>query len=106
MKQGQKWLLGIMLFSVIITLVMVQFMPDQIPVHYNATGVITRMGNKYESLIWPGIIVLMGGLFLFGTKHLKRSSDSGTKYLCVVGVGVELLFLSIGMYYMIRAVGF
>ena len=106
MKQGQKLLLGVMLLSVVITVILLQFMPDQIPAHYNAAGAITRMGTKYESLIWPGLIVVIGGLFLLGTERLRRSLNNEMKYLYAVGAGVELLFLALGVFYMIRAIGF
>ena len=64
MKHGRKWILGIIVLSVIVTVVLMQFMPDQIPAHYNSAGVVDRMGSKYESLIWPATTALMGGFFL------------------------------------------
>ena len=102
MKHGRKWILGIIVLSVIVTVVLMQFMPDQIPAHYNSAGVVDRMGSKYESLIWPATTAFMGGFFLFMTKVVKTSSEK--KVLHIVGIVMELFFVALGVYFMAKSI--
>ncbi len=102
MKHGRKWILGIIVLSVIVTVVLMQFMPDQIPAHYNSAGVVDRMGSKYESLIWPATTTFMGGFFLLMTRFVKTASEK--KVLHIVGVVMELFFIALGVYFMIKSI--
>ena len=45
------WLISSL--PLVITAVALQFMPDTVPLHYNAAGEIDRWGSKYESLLFP-----------------------------------------------------
>ena len=102
MKHGRKWILGIIVLSVIVTVVLMQFMPDQIPAHYNSAGVVDRMGSKYESLIWPATTALMGGFFLLMTRFVKTASEK--KVLHIVSIVIEFLFVALGVYFMIKSI--
>ena len=102
MKHGCKWILGIIVLSVIVTVVLMQFMPDQIPAHYNSAGVVDRMGSKYESLIWPATTAFMGGFFLLMTRFVKTASEK--KVLHIVGIVMELFFIALGVYFMIKSI--
>ena len=102
MKHGRKWILGIIVLSVIVTVVLMQFMPDQIPAHYNSAGVVDRMGSKYESLIWPATTAFMGGFFLLMTRFVKTASEK--KVLHIVGIVMELFFIALGVYFMIKSI--
>ena len=51
------WIISVCTF--VITILVIQFMPDMVPMHYNAAGIIDRWGSKYENLIFPGLIFLM-----------------------------------------------
>ena len=51
------WIISICTFM--ITILVIQFMPDMVPMHYNAAGKIDRWGSKYENLIFPGLIFVM-----------------------------------------------
>lgn len=102
MKHGRKWILGIIVLSVIVTVVLMQFMPDQIPAHYNSAGVVDRMGSKYESLIWPATTAFMGGFFLLMTAVCKTPAEK--KVLHMVSIVIELLFVALGVYFMIKSI--
>ena len=52
------------------------FLPDSIPVHYNAAGAADRWGSKYEMLIFPGLLLPYGALWL-GTCRMFRGRSSG-----------------------------
>ena len=102
MKHGRKWILGGIILSVIVTIVLIQFMPDQIPAHYNAAGAVDRMGSKYESLIWPVTTALMGGFFLLMTRFVKSTSEK--KILHITGIVIELFFIALGVYFMAKSI--
>ncbi len=102
MKHGCKWILGMIVLSVIVTVVLMQFMPDRIPAHYNSAGVVDRMGTKYESLLWPATTALMGGFFLLMTRFVKTASEK--KVLHIVGIVMELFFVALGIYFMAKSI--
>ncbi len=86
------------------TAIVLQFMPDQVPMHYDFEGNIDRWGSKYEELIFPVIILAM---LLFWTlfisyyeKKAIRETDekesagasSNAKVLGIVGVCMAAMF--------------
>lgn len=77
MKTKILWILT--LLPIFITLIAIQFMPDIIPAHYDAMGNIDRWGSKYESFIFPAIIVVCTvhwSLFLrYYSKKQATSTD-------------------------------
>lgn len=103
MKKGRFIILALILLSFVMTAVFLMLMPDQVPVHYNAAGVVDRIGSKYESFIWPAVTALMGGFFLLMAKFQKGGS-SGEKVLHVSGICVLLLFNALGAYFMYRSI--
>ena len=102
MKRGRKWILGIIVLSVIVTVVLMQFMPDQIPAHYNSAGVVDRMGSKYESLLWPATTAFMGGFFLLMTRFVKTASEK--KVLHIISIVIELFFVVQVVYFMVKSI--
>lgn len=69
MKKFKTTMYVLMVVSVLITVVLLAFMPDMIPAHYNIQGEVDRFGSKYESLIFPITTIGMGWFFL-GTQKL------------------------------------
>lgn len=71
------WIISVCTFM--ITVFVIQFMPDVVPMHYNVTGEIDRWGSKYENLIFPGLIFLMAlfwHMFIkFFDKKAMNASD-------------------------------
>lgn len=43
-----------------VTLIWLQFLPDQVPLHYDYAGSIDRWGSKWENLLLPGVVLVMG----------------------------------------------
>ena len=86
------------------TAIVLQFMPDQVPMHYDAVGNIDRWGSKYENLIFPVIILAMSlfwTLFIrYYEKQAHRSVDekesagakSNAKVLGIVGLCMAAMF--------------
>lgn len=86
------------------TAIVLQFMPDQVPMHYDAVGNIDRWGSKYENLIFPVIILAMSlfwTLFIrYYEKKALRAVDekesagarSNAKVLGIVGLCMAAMF--------------
>lgn len=75
------WLISI--FSLIFTAVVLQFMPDLVPMHYNILGEIDRWGSKYENLLLP-IFILAFSLFwhLFISYYEKKAARTSVEKEC------------------------
>lgn len=86
------------------TAIVLQFMPDRVPMHYDMAGNIDRWGSKSENLIFPIIILAMSlfwTLFIrFYEKKAVNVSDekegaaarSNAKVLGIVGVSMAAMF--------------
>lgn len=83
--------------------------PDTIPVHYNAAMEVTRMGSKFEFIIFPIISAGMGAVFLFLAKQARTKKLQGgalvEKIFLITAVGEVLLFHGIGLFAMRLALG-
>ncbi len=79
-------------------------MEDKIPLHYNAVGNIDRWGSKYESFVFPAIIIivtLFWGLFLryFKKKQITETDEKAVnearmneKVIYLIALGMALMF--------------
>lgn len=96
------WIISI--FSIIMTAVAVQFMPDLVPMHYNFEGEIDRWGSKYENFIFPAIII---GFALFWQilimyyekkaskaqeEKIRLESISNAKILKISAISMAVMF--------------
>ncbi len=61
----KKLFYTLMFLPLIVSMIALIFLPDLIPVHYNIKNEIDRWGSKYEILIIPIIIILLGHFLLF-----------------------------------------
>ncbi len=90
-------------FSLAGTALVLPFMPDTVPMHYDMAGNIDRWGSKYENLIFPLLILLMSlimALFLryFDKKALgaaeekeRAEAQSNLRVVAVTGVLVAAM---------------
>lgn len=111
MKKFKTTICLLMLLSVVITAVMLQFMPDTVPAHYNAAGEVDRLGSKYESFIFPAATVLMGLFFLLMDKvvsHYGNEKDrkSGTKAVGICGIITVLYFIGMSIFFMGKGIAY
>lgn len=60
------------LLPLAMTLIWLQFLPERIPAHYNFAGEIDRWGSKWECLLLPGVVLVMGLIFLLVDAGLAR----------------------------------
>lgn len=89
---------------VIVTSIVLQFLPDVIPMHHDIEGNIDRWGSKTESFIFP-IVILVITLFWHlliyffekkaenaGTEKAQMEARNNVKVLCIVGIVQALMF--------------
>ena len=86
------------------TAIVLQFMPDQVPMHYDAVGNIDRWGSKYENLIFPVIILAMSLFWTLFIKYYEKKAlreidgkesagaSSNAKVLGIVGLCMAAMF--------------
>ncbi len=96
------WIISI--FSIVMTAVAVQFMPDLVPMHYNFEGEIDRWGSKYENFIFPAIIIgfalFWQILIMYYEKKASKSQDkklssealSNAKILKISAISMAVMF--------------
>jgi uncharacterized membrane protein len=63
-----------------LTLVWLHFLPDRIPLHFNLSGDIDRWGSKWESLLIPGIVLVLGITFHIVQKHAQENAQREDNY--------------------------
>lgn len=100
MKKLYAVMFALVAVSVIGSAVLMVFMPDTVPAHYNFAGEIDRWGSKYENLIFPVITVLVGAVIAFIAKKPEEAVPK--KVLLWTGVCSILLLDAVGFYFMFR----
>lgn len=88
----------------IVTSIVLQFMPDKIPMHHDFAGNTDRWGSKTESFIFP-IVILFVTLFWHlmilafekkagraETEKEQMEAKSNAKFLSVVGISQAVMF--------------
>lgn len=86
----------------VLVLAALPFLPGRIPAHYNAAGAVDRWGSKYELLIFPGIMLPYGALWL-GTCRIFRglsSGETGERILVIGGIVQFVVFDVITAYFL------
>lgn len=79
----------LIIFNVLITLIILPFLPQSIPMHYNMHSNINRWGNKYEIIIFPVFLIIFS-LFLYFVN--KFSSDDDLESLYYICPSLLLLY--------------
>lgn len=95
MKGSYKAVFGLVVASFVVAGFFLAFMPDRVPMHYNANGGIDRMGSKYEYLLIPIITAALAGLFVILAKYQARKGESGTEKAAMVSGIAVLAFLAV-----------
>lgn len=103
-RKMKKWMWAISIFSLVLTMAVLQFMPDSVPMHYDMAGNIDRWGSKYENLLFPVIILFLSLLWhLFAAYYEKKAANasvekeraealSNAKVLKIVGASMAAMF--------------
>ncbi len=86
----KKLMWAISILSLVLTTIVLQFMPDSVPMHYNLAGNVDRWGSKYENLLFAAH---------FEKKAAKAAAEkeraealSNAKVLKIVGASMAAMF--------------
>ena len=85
----------LMVLLLIISMIALAFLPDLIPAHYNIKNEIDRWGSKYEILIIPIIIILLGHFLLFMRKWIEKyevKENNNEKFVLIIGIYLLLIY--------------
>ena len=85
----------LMFLPLLVTIIVLPFLPDQIPAHYGFDNQVTRWGSKYETLIFPVITIIFGLVMLGIAKYSAREEKEGgsNEKICIItGIFSLLLF--------------
>lgn len=96
------WIISII--PLVITSVVLQMMPDSVPMHYNISGEIDRWGSKYENFIFPIIIIAVTLFWQLLISYCEKKSANtafdkekvetalNAKILKIVGISTNVVF--------------
>lgn len=96
----------LMLLPLALVLLALQFLPHEIPAHYNLSGQVDRWGSKYEMLIFPAFSILFGCIMLLAAKYAARHEESGQNnaQVCIMcGMMGNALFSAMTAYFLYAA---
>ncbi len=76
----------LMFLPLLVTIIVLPFLPDQIPAHYGFDNQVTRWGSKYETLIFPVITIIFGLVMLGIAKYSAREEKEGgsNEKICII----------------------
>ncbi len=87
---------GLMFLPLISAFIALQFLPEQIPAHYDLNNRVTRWGSKYEVLIVPIVTAVLGYFFLGIAKFAAKQEENGNnnENVCIVAGIVTLIIFN------------
>ena len=98
---SRKVFLALCILPFITTALSMLFLPDIIPVHYGADGVINRYGSKYEGFIIAAVTGMTGiMLWIIPTLQRKyakgdeavKKAESNAKVINYIGIATMVMF--------------
>lgn len=86
------------------TLFSLFFLPDSVPMHFDINHQVDRWGSKYEMLILPIIVLILGAVFIFVGKSLAKNEEHGNNnynIFSTVSIAILAIFnvINIGLIY-------
>ena len=107
MKSKYAAVYALIVLSLIVTGIFLSFMPDKVPMHYNAAGEINRFGSKYENLIFPLATGIMGGFFLLMARYCRKKNEAGNEKVIIwSAIAVLILFNVMFAYFLWKATAY
>ncbi len=107
MKRSSKALYAVLMaLPLAVTLIVLGFLPGQVPAHYGPDFQVDRWGSKYELLLLPGFTVLIGLLLLFFGRLAARQEGTGqnnAKAAVTAGLLCMALFNALTYYFLYTA---
>lgn len=104
MKRSRIIIIVLMLLSFIAVGVSFAFLDEIVPIHFGPDGTPDVYGSKYFLLTSPLIGLLIGGVMVLLSYH-KKLSENYKKYMLIVGVILEVVFLVCTLIIVIPSLG-
>lgn len=99
MKKYKMILFVLACVPLLLTLLVYPILPDTIPAHYNASGIVDRYGSKNEMFLLPVITLVMGFVMNISSKisSKKEQSDKkmNEKITLITGILVIISFIGL-----------
>ena len=102
-KNRYRWLFALSLLSVTVCLFFLVFLPDTIPVHYDASWQVDRYGSKYEMLLLPATTILVGFLFIGLAKAQRKSQPQNEALILLGGIPALTILNLLQLVFLIQA---
>lgn len=87
----------LMILPILYSLLTISFLPDIVPAHFDTNSVVDRWGSKYETLIFPVVILIFGAVMLKVAKIVEKKETSGAnnKKICEVSSIIVLIVFNV-----------
>ena len=96
--------IGILLMiNLAVTVLFVSILPDQVPVHFGQSGVVDRMGSKYENFI---MIAIALGIGIISIADARTNERSNTKTLLKFGIAAQIFFIGFTLFISLSQLAF
>ena len=102
MKKFKIAIICLMILSFVVVGVSFAFLEEVIPIHFGIDGKPDQYGSKYFMLIFPLFSTIVGVTMLLVNKYGKNS-DNYNKYMLLVGVLIECVFIVLSVYMSVYA---
>lgn len=93
----------LILLTLIAPLAALPFLPDRIPAHYNAAGVVDRWGSKYELLIFPAFLIPYGAVWTAFGRLWRGQTEKTAELLWMIGNIVQFAVFDFMVLYFLYA---
>ncbi len=94
----------LMFLPLLAVIAALQFLPDQIPAHFDINGNADRWGSKYETLVFPVSTVIFGAIMLITAKLSSKAEDGGkgnNEKICILtGIFALAIFNAMTVYFL------
>lgn len=96
------WIIAVI--PLIVTVILLPFIPERIPMHYNFNGEIDRWGSRAEQLIFPAAIILITLLWHFMIKSFEKKkaaarsekeaaeAEANCRLLNIVSISMSVMY--------------
>ena len=83
------------LIPLVMAMIVLPFLPDTIPVHFDLNGNVNRWGSRYESLVLPAIAAATGLFMIWVTKFVSSKDDWAARMMFWISVGTMIFLIAI-----------
>lgn len=102
MQKIYKYGIALIVLAFVIAGIFLVFLPDVMPMHFNAAGEIDRYGSKYELLFLPAMVFIAAAIFatvlIFIRKKQVGVEKTVLKAVSAAGITVIILFVALEIF--------